>query len=127
MHPSHRQRTRRTPGAFNALWVAVLVLSLGLFGSGAVYQESDQSSAAGFSGAFDPLIGAPSSTELKTLPNWLRQSAEGSDDGEAQADEKNDLFNDDEHLSRLISGYSPPIIPASRCQSAHSPRAPPLV
>lgn len=127
MDPTTRPRTRRTPGAVNALWLTVLVLSLGLFGSGADYLESGQSPTTGFSGALDPVVGAPSSTELRALPNWLRQSVEGESDSELSFAANSASLKGDELFSRFTGYFSPAGCQTSRHQSDPSPRAPPLV
>lgn len=143
MDPTNRPRARRTPGAVNALWLTVLVMSLGLFGSGAFYQESGQSPTAGFSEALDPVVGAPSSTELRAisptglralsptalraLPNGLRHSVEGENDGELSFAANSASLNGDELYSRLIGRCLTAVCQTSRHQSDPSPRAPPLV
>lgn len=126
MRPQKLTRIRRTPGAFNALWLTVLVLSLGLFGAGANSQEPNQAPATGFSGALDPVVGVSSYTGLNALPNWLRQSAEGAEDDDSFATICLS-FGEIGYLSPLITRYFPPTYPSSRPPFSHPPRAPPFV
>lgn len=127
MDTPNRIRTRRTPGAFRAAWLAALVLSLGLFGPEAGALKSSQSSTEAFSGEFDPVIGAPSSAGLSALSNWLRSYVEGGDDSDDVPTATGLLPVESGYLSKLVGGYGSPSYPSSPHQLNHSPRAPPLV
>lgn len=137
MDPNNRQTNHRTPGVANALWLTVLVLSLGLFGAGAFYQDSEPSPAAGFSGALDPVVGAPSSTELRALSptatalraltNGLHQPIEGENDGDVSFTANSVSLDGARLFSRLNGRCFSTTSQTSRHQSDPSPRAPPLV
>ncbi|ROQ20169.1 hypothetical protein EDC38_0768 [Marinimicrobium koreense] len=128
MYRPNPSRHRRKSGAFSALWLTLLVLSVGLLGAGAGgVQTSDHSLGVGFSGAFDPVVGAPSSTVLNALPNGERQSSEGTDEGD-QAFAANNAFNGTvAELSAPSYDYQSPTPPRLKHPLNQAPRAPPLV
>ncbi len=128
MYRPNPSRHRRKSGAFNALWLTLLVLSVGLLGAGAGgVQTSDHSLGVGLSGAFDPVVGAPSSTVLNALPNGERQSSEGTDEGD-HAFAANNAFNGTvAELSAPSSDYQSPTPPRLKHPLNQAPRAPPLL
>jgi|GEM_PF-1929098 len=115
---------RRSPGAFRAAWVTLLVLTLGLLGAGS--SGPTQPSDTGYSDVADALFGVPSSTGINALLNGSRTANDGADDGDLPAAPPSILADQDLLHTALVADVAT-TYPVNRYLQGPSPRAPPLI
>src|SRR5690554_3044289 len=114
---------RRSPGAFRAAWVTVLVLTLGLLGTSP--SGSEQTPDTGYTDVADAWFGVPSSSGITALLNASRTASDGADDGDLPAAAPQPLI-DQGPVPAVPVAEVAATYPVNRYLQGPSPRAPPL-